>query len=271
MAHIDTGEGPRDAVIFSVVTLVASDAKYDRLRASFAAQGFDASNTQFIAIDNRMGNQADGYSALTHVAQDLAGRYVLLTHDDVELTGDGFAQLLDLVEDLDARDPTWMLAGNAGAAANLQLLRHIDDPNMRARLEGGPQEVASLDENFLVMPRARIPFPSIGIGGFHLFGTDMCLQAQSRGGRAYVVPFLLTHHSGGDLSPAFFAASERFEAAWSAKGKQGMLRTPSTYLYFGWQGRVLRLVHKGLRFAKRLVAARPSQHTAQHTTQYWAT
>lgn len=254
-----------DALDFSVVTLVASDANYERMRKSFAKHGFGDDRAEFVAIDNRDGNQLDGYQSLRAVASSLRGRYVLLTHDDIELTGDGCDALLRVLDDLNKRDPHWMIAGNAGATAfpKMSLCRHIDDPVLRCRLENGPQQVVSLDENFLVMPRARMPFASVDLNGFHLFGTDMCLQARSQGGTAYVIPFLLYHHSHGAISQEFLASAQRFENTWSARGLSGVIRTPSTLLFFGRVGAMMRLTYKVMKAVRRLMS--PSQSPSRMT------
>lgn len=232
------------ALDFSVVSVVASDDKYQRMLTSFAAHGFGPDRAEFLAIDNRSGNRMDGFQALRSVAPRLRGRYVLLTHDDIELIGDGADALFSQLAALDAEDAAWMIAGNAGGQAgrSAPLALHIQDPHGSYADLTKPVPVVSLDENFLVMPRARMPLPSVDLDGFHLFATDMCLQARSAGGRAYVIPFLLRHHSGGTASPAFLQARARMEAKWTALGLQGRIRTPSTMLYFGWHGALARFV-----------------------------
>ena len=48
---------------FSIVSLVATQERYDRLLRSLAAKGFSDENSEFLAIDNRNGNSFDGYSS----------------------------------------------------------------------------------------------------------------------------------------------------------------------------------------------------------------
>ncbi|MBT8426228.1 MAG: hypothetical protein KJO67_14725 [Silicimonas sp.] len=225
---------------FSVVTLLVSDDNYRRMLRSFEDKGFGPDNTEFVAIDNRQGNKLDGYQALRAVAPQLRGRFVLFAHDDIELTADGYTALHAVLTDLEARDPLWMVAGNSGLFTDT-LFAHLDDPHGTFRLPGNtPQQVRTLDENFLVMPRARMVFPSVDLKGFHLFGTDICLHAGFAGGTAYTIPFLLTHHSGGKPSPEFRATKARIENKYARFGIRGLLKAPSSDLHFGWQGSVLR-------------------------------
>lgn len=247
----DVATASPSAPLFTVVTLVASQARYDRLRASFFTSGFDADRTEFVEIDNRTDNVTDGYGALYAVANRIRGRYVLLTHDDIELTHDGCDRLLDLLENLDTRDPHWMIAGNAGATERHRLVRHIDDPKLQERMGTDPVPVVSLDENFLVMPVDRLPFASLDLQGFHLFATDMCLQARARGGSAYVIPFLLHHHSSGQLDASYHVAARALEQTWSARGVSGLIRTPTTILFFGRSGAAVRPLVAAVRLTRR--------------------
>ncbi len=223
---------------FSVVSLVATEERYERLLCSLLAKGFSDQNSEFLAIDNRNGNSFDGYSALRGVLPGLRGRYVLFTHDDIELISDGIDELRKLLEKLEALDPKWMIAGNAGGvfigSGDAHFL-HLDDPYGSFRLPGpDPVRVWGLDENFLVMPRHRMPLPSLDLSGFHLFATDMCLQARAAGGTSYVIPFLLRHHGKGLVDGAYPNAQEMLERKYSQLSVKGRIQTPAAALAFGW-------------------------------------
>jgi hypothetical protein len=237
-------EGATAELSFSVCTLVASDAKYERMLASFARLGFDASNTEFIALDNRDANRFEGYGALRAVFPACRGEYVLFTHDDIELVDEGAEDLLDVLRDLEERDPLWTVAGNAGWSAGRPewLALHLSDPHGTHRIEGGPVEVQSLDENFLVLPRQRMTFPSLDLEGYHLFGTDLCLQGRAAGGRAYVVPFFLHHHSGGSDSAAFRRGLDGFSTKYARLSLPSRIRAPATHVYLGAIGRAFQLI-----------------------------
>ncbi len=228
---------------FSVCTLVASDAKYARMLASFERCGFTAANTEFLALDNRGDNRFDGYNALRRIFAELRGAYILFTHDDIELIDDGATELLAVLQALDARDPRWAVAGNAGhrSAAPRTLLRHLSDPHGDDRdCATGPVQVQGLDENFLVLRRDNMVFPSMDLDGFHLFATDLCLQALLAGGRAYVIPFFLRHHSGGSASPALDAAIARMGRKYAGLRAPDRVRTPAATVYVGARGAILR-------------------------------
>ncbi len=256
------------ALRFSVCTLVASEQKYQRMLASFARHGFDETNSEFIALDNRGENRFEGYSALRRIFPECRGEYILFVHDDIELVEDGAERLLSILRALDAADPLWAVAGNAGhrRAAPQELLRHLDDPHGLSRdLDGdaAPVEVQGLDENFLVLRRSHMVFPSLDLEGFHLFATDLCLQARMAGGRAYVIPFFLRHHSGGNASPALDRAIGQVGAKYGALRMPGRILSPASTVYAGRRGRaqqffdtrVLGTAARMKRFAARLSGA----------------
>lgn len=236
-------------LMFSVCTLVASDRKYRRMLASFAQHGFDDTNSEFIALDNRGENRFEGYGALRRVFPELRGEYILFTHDDIELIEDGAERLRDILRDLDARDPRWAVAGNAGhrRARPETLLRHLADPHGEERdCADAPVRVQGLDENFLVLRRANMVFPSMDLEGFHLFATDLCLQAMMAGGHAYVIPFYLRHHSGGSASPELDRAIDRMGEKYAALQRPARIRSPASTIYVGARGDMLRWRDRGV-------------------------
>lgn len=226
--------------MFSVCTLVASDERYHRLLASFARCGFDESNSEFVALDNRGENRFDGYGALRRMFPELRGEYILFTHDDIELVEDGAERLRGILRELDMRDPLWAVAGNAGHRVDPPetLLRHLSDPHGEGRDCGdAPVRVQGLDENFLVLRRDRMVFPSLDLDGFHLFATDLCLQAGLAGGRAYVIPFYLRHHSAGAESAELDRTIARMSAKYAALHPPAIIRSPASTFPVAGRGR----------------------------------
>ena len=224
----------------SVVTLVADRDRYARMRASARAHGFDR-RAQFVALDNTDGNRWDGYDGLRRALPDCTGRYVLWTHDDVEFAQDGLDDLLGLLADLDRRDPAWALAGNAGTrrgGGRKAIVMHATDPE-RSRRIAEPVEVDSLDECFFVMRRDRPVPTSFGLEGFHLYASDMVLNAEALGGTAWAIPFHVRHHSAGRVDAAFDAARAAFRARHAPYNPGRVYRTPNTSMRFGY-GALLR-------------------------------
>lgn len=203
------------SILFSFVTLVASQERYDRMLTSALAKGFMPENSEFLALDNRGANRFDGFDAMRRALVEARGRYIVFTHDDIEFTHDGAAELEARLDELGALDPDWLLAGNAGGIGYRRgkhhLAVHIDDPHKLGLRVTQPELVESLDENFFVMRRNRPVVNSYDLEGFHFYAGDLCRMSEIMGGRSYVIPFLLSHHSGGKVDEAFPLCRSRFE------------------------------------------------------------
>jgi hypothetical protein len=91
----------------------------------------------------------------------------------------------------------------------------ITDPNCPPIWCGNfPQQVHSLDENFLVIKTAAGISCSTELKGFHFYAPDLCLNAILKGYSCYVIDFHLTHLSGGNLSQAFWDMQKIFYQKW---------------------------------------------------------
>ncbi len=185
------------------------------MRASFAAHGFTPGVTEFLHLDNSARNAWDAYAGLARLLDQARGAHVILCHQDVRLIGDDAAKLAALLTALTERDPDWAVAGNAGASEEGELRIRITDPHGVDQSAGPfPARVESLDENFLILRAEAGLRPSAALRGFHLYGTDLCLQARRAGRTAWVVDFHLRHLSPGRVDAGFLALQARFERHW---------------------------------------------------------
>lgn len=206
-------------VVFSVCSLVRDQEVYDKLLESFGRFGFTPENSEFLAADNRDGNQFDGFDWHRHMWPKVRGRYVIFCHEDVELVDRGYDDLLAALEALEATDPLWLVAGNAGGIwrpldhSRNAIALHISDVfgNNRGG-QGLPARVETLDENFLVMRRLKPVLNSYDMAGFHYYGADLCLQAEFLGGRAYVIDFHLLHKGRARADESFYNLRNRMRA-----------------------------------------------------------
>jgi hypothetical protein len=169
------GAAEADGPVFSVCSLVQDAGRYQGLLDSFERNGFTAENSEFLAADNRDQNQFDGYSWLKHLLAEARGRFVIFTHDDIELVDEGFDQLLGWTRWLDETDPAWLVAGVAGGVwhhpsrPRPALALRISDKFGANRRRGTlPARVESLDECFIMMRRTRPVISSYDLTGFLL-------------------------------------------------------------------------------------------------------
>ena len=204
------------------------------MKSSFLQAGFTEEKCRYQVFDNSIENCYDPYQTITHVLATATEPYVLFCHQDVLLNkGVGFDHLVSQLDSLSRLDPQWAIAGNAGSAEDLAIVIKITDPNGVFDTGNLPQKVCSLDENFLVLRTDAHLRCSEALSGFHLYASDLCLQAMRRGFSAYVIDFHLTHLSGGNSESADFKQSlTRFQQNWNPAFTLCLMNTPCTMLTF---------------------------------------
>lgn len=194
---------------FSICTMVTDWVEYDGMRQSFMVGGFDSTHCEFLTLDNSLGNIADSYVATNEFLLASRAPYIILCHQDVLLLKDGCCELEDCLASLHTRFPNWAIAGNAGMTEDGWPVTCISDPGNGENIFGDrPTEVVSLDENFLVVRREANLAVSRDLGGFHHYGTDLCVIAGVLGWSAHVIDFLLRHNSSGTIDKRYYASAD---------------------------------------------------------------
>jgi len=213
-------------VKFTIATLVTDHDEYTAMRDTFTGKGF-VDDCEFLILDNSKGNAHDAYSGYNWILQKARGEFVIFSHQDVRLDFDGRQELEARLAELEELDPTWAVVGNAGGLENGSLVIRITDPGLGPDYRQGsfPSQVCSLDSNFiLVKNETRVAF-SRDLQGFDFYGSDICLQAEIRGYRAYVIDFHVHHLSSGKTGKAFLDARVRFLKKWEYALRRRCFRT----------------------------------------------
>ena len=213
-----------DSVPFTIATLVNDGAQYDAMLRSFQEGGFTG-DCEYLALDNRAGNCFEAYGGIRLVLERARGRHVIVCHQDVRLISEGRHALQARLEELEIRDPLWAVAGNAGGTGR-GIAKRISDPHGEDQRSGDlPAKALSLDENFLVIKLSSMIAPSADLAGFHLYGTDLCLQARLRGHSAYVIDYHLRHLGRGTVGRDYYLCLEALEDKYARILKPGAIQT----------------------------------------------
>jgi hypothetical protein len=234
---VDAGE-PAGGPLFSICTLVTNHADYSGMVESFVSHGFTPENSQFLYLDNTVNNVWDAFNGIRRFLEVATGKYIVVCHQDIRLLSDDYSLLVEKLAALEANDPNWALAGNAGATQDGFLAIRISDPHGEDQRRGSfPVRVESLDENLIIIRRNAMASLSAGLNGFHLYGTDICLQARCAGRTAWVIDFHLRHLSAGRLDIGFYQAQQNLELHYDNFLKTPWnIRTTCTKLILGGGG-----------------------------------
>jgi len=189
------------AFFYSVCTFVTNHNLYQQMLASFDEAGFDSLSAEFIYIDNSNGSEFDAYEGIREFLNRARGKYVIVCHQDIVVI-DKKDALDDCLANLNSVDPYWAVVGNAGGESIGKISVRISDGSYGDNIKRGnlPARVESLDENFLVIKSGTRVGTSRFFSGFHLYGTDLCLNAKFLGYTSYVINFHLRHLGGEGMA-----------------------------------------------------------------------
>jgi hypothetical protein len=180
----------------------------------------------------KSGNASSAYNnGLAAVTGDI----VVFAHQDVYLPVGWAAKLKESLDILTLRDPEWGVAGVFGITANGGDAGYVYSSGLRrfiGRPFHEPIRVSTLDEMLLIIRKSSGLQFDEHLPGFHLYGTDICLSAESRGMRNYVVPCFAFHNSCGVvwLPLDFWRAYLYLRRKWKARLP---VMTPCTRITLG--------------------------------------
>ena len=200
---------------FTIGTIVNDLSLYEGMLHSFLNAGFD-DDCDYAIASNLDKNKYDMFSGGNFILSEARGDYVILVHQDVRANFDSRADLEARITELEEKDPTWAVAGNAGTNANNEWRVRISDPYGKDWNTGDfPEKVTMLDGNFLLVKRKSLVAFSRDLSGFHYYGWDLCLNADVRGYATYIIDWHLAHLGSGTVGPEFYACKERFTKKWT--------------------------------------------------------
>ncbi|HSI32426.1 MAG TPA: hypothetical protein VK986_02460 [Tepidisphaeraceae bacterium] len=216
---------------------------YGAMKDSMTAAGFDEGRCRYTVFDNSSSNSREPYGAINDALARTVEPYLIFCHQDLVFGPDAtFERLVRVLTELDDVDPAWAVAGNAGGTRTLQLAMRITDGSAVWRVGRVPRRVQSLDENLLIIKASSGIGCSGDLSGFHLYGTDICLNAEERGRRCYVIDFHIHHLSTGrTCTPEEFEAVRvRFELRWGPRRLCQFVKTCCTTLFLSRSGALRR-------------------------------
>lgn len=138
-----------------------------------------------------------------------ANEVVVFIHQDVYLPRFWIADLESSLRQLAIVDPDWGVLGCWGVRQNGKGFGYLYTPGQEvigAPLHS-PARVQTLDEVVLIVRRSSGLRFNEKVPGFHLYGTEICLEAARMGMRSYAISAFCVHNSRQHfrLPPEFYA------------------------------------------------------------------
>lgn len=216
--------------------------------------------------------QCDACTAAQAYNQGIANtqaEVMVFLHQDVFLSAGWLAGLHSALAWLEKADPHWGVLGVYGVAADGRRLGWTYSTGLGQVLGHPfptPQPVRTLDEMVLVIRRnSGLRFDE-GLPGFHMYGTDICLEAEQRGLRNYVIPCFALHNSNGlrYLPGAFWRACRH---VWRSRQERLPVQSPCVVLTesrLGLARQEFRHWLRASRFFPRRIGTRVADPAALH-------
>lgn len=147
---------------------------------------------------------------------------LVFVHQDIFLPAGWMTGFQEALRQLAETDPNWGVLGLYGVKADRTRCGWIYSTGLGCVLGTPfdmPQEVRTIDELLLVIRKSSNLRFDEGLPGFHFYGTDLCLIAESKGFRNYVLPCFAIHNSNGlaYLPKAFWKAYFYVRSKWRDK------------------------------------------------------
>ena len=188
----------------SIVTCVNDKDMY---RRNFVEQAF-APKTQLIPIYDAESAAAGLNEGIERATFDT----VVCCHQDVRFPA-GWVDTLQR-QTMEVDDINFGVLGTFGIDMQGGYAGNIKDPHNNPKLGELPCSAQTLDEHCLILRKSSGLRFDEELGGWHMYGADICLQAMIAGLKNYVIDAHLEHLSGGLIDKAFVEIGNAFCNKW---------------------------------------------------------
>ena len=122
---------------------------------------------------------------------------IVFVHQDLFLPEGWLSQVEENLRRLEEKDPDWGVVGCWGARADGKLCGHVYSSGLGVlgREFEQPTPVQTLDEIVLILRNDSALSFDETLPDFHFYGTDICMQAASRGLTCYVISAFCIHNT----------------------------------------------------------------------------
>jgi len=172
---------------------VANDAKI--LRRDLESSPEIANRQVSLSV---LWNERSASSAYAREFETAEAEFLIFVHQDIYLPRGWFSVIYKAIEHLQKIDDKWAVIGVLGVTHGGTPVGHIWDSGLGCVCGEpfrDPVRIASLDEIVLIVRRTSKARFDPALPSFHLYGTDIVLNAETLGESAYVVDAPVIHNS----------------------------------------------------------------------------
>ncbi len=211
---------------------------------------------EFVCIDNRNKRYPSAASALNFGVTKATGDVLVFLHQDIEFLSE---DVLEYIYDFAIENPSSVF-GAAGVynknnpdAKNDCLTSIYAGPNKS--IIGNmtkPTTAFTLDECLIACHKKcfeKLKYDEKICDGWHLYGADLCLQAQAFYNMSvYAVPLNLWHKSNGNADKSYLKCQNRLGKKYKKYYK--VVNTTNGYVYTNGLKRALQNIYRNVKYRK---------------------
>jgi len=174
-------------------------------------------------------NKLSASIAYSEAVKTASSDILVFAHCDVYFPEQWFKRLEWEVERLSSMDPNWAVAGVSSISSTGQVVGRIFDTSLEPLFKKTlgvfgkalkePVPIVSADELVLIIRRKSGVSFDRWLPGFHLYGTDIVLEAEKRGYGCYGLDMPLIHNAKAQLrlGPDYVQAHEYMVRKWRTR------------------------------------------------------
>jgi hypothetical protein len=179
-----------------------------------------------VQIFDNTGNRVIVPVALNRLISQAESDLIVCIHQDVMLPSVWIDQLEEQIKEVEECWGTnWGVLGVFGVTMMGRHAGNIVDKWHVPPTHGLPLEAQSLDEVCLIFRKSSGLSFDESLGGNHMYGGDLCLQARQRQMPCVIIDDVLTHLGQGQIDYDFTETAKRFVSKWSYIGYEPQIRT----------------------------------------------
>ncbi len=217
---------------FSICTLVTKKIEYEEMLQSFISKGFDEKTCEYLYVDNSEQCTFEAFKGLNEFLQQAKGKYVILCHQDIVLHDQDRSHLVSEIAKIEENDPNWAILANAGGINFKWIATNLTQGSGNKIIEKRlPLRTKTVDENFIIVKKSANLALSHNLSGFHFYGTDLCIIADTLGFNSYIIDFNLIHKSDGNPDHSFKKMRKEFIQKYDYAFRSRFMTTTITRFY----------------------------------------
>lgn len=236
----------------SLITVYNNEKLVREMTDSAAVQ--QGVSVEYILLDNRGRKFESAAAALNEGIEKSTGEVLVFLHQDIEFLSEG---VLEDIYDYAVKNKR-VIFGSAGVerrtdsktGGGLLSSMFAGPDKTKYNTLSQPQKAFTLDECLIACHRScvnELRFDERVCDGWHLYGADLCLQAQALYRlEVYAVPIDCWHKSNGNADESYFECQERLGKKYRKYYK--IVNTTNGYVYTNTLKRFIQKVYRKIRY-----------------------